>query len=74
MFWEAFWGKLQDLSESEATALKHFLHQTIEDKKQIDKRILKHFYKEVQAWLETSQLHLLQKKSIEKLAIKLLEV
>ncbi|MDC7242935.1 MAG: hypothetical protein PQJ44_03045, partial [Sphaerochaetaceae bacterium] len=69
-FFEAIFSKLKDLNEFDTTQLKDFLHKILEKKEKIDNTILEYYQKKVYEWLENSHLHLLQKKTIEKLVEK----
>jgi hypothetical protein len=70
-FFEALYLKLQNFEEFEASELKEFLEQLLEQKKQIDKTILEYYQQQALLWIEDSGLHVLQKKGLEKLTNKL---
>jgi hypothetical protein len=67
-FLEALYAKLQPLEECNAKELKEFLEYLIHNKPHIHVLILDHFKEQTMHWLEESSLHILQKKSLEKLA------
>lgn len=71
-FFEALYRKLQDISEFDSSELKTFLNDIIEKKESIDKTILEYYQEKVFQWCEDSDLHILQIKTIEKLAKKLI--
>jgi hypothetical protein len=66
-FFEALYLKLQNFEEFDAKELKEFLENIIKDKEQIDPIILEYYQQTANEWLDDSDLHLLQKKGIEKL-------
>ncbi len=70
-FFKAFENKLADFEEFDATELKGFLQDIIKKKGQIDKYILKFYHTKTLEWVEESSLHILQKKSLQKLAKEL---
>lgn len=63
-FIEALHNKLQNFEEFEADELKAFLAQKIEEKEQINPIILEYYQEKAYAWLEESDLHILQKKGL----------
>jgi hypothetical protein len=67
-FLEAFYAKLQALEACDAKELKEFLEYLIHNKPHIHVLILNHFKEQTMHWIEESNLHILQKKSLEKLA------
>ena len=71
-FFDALFLKLQDISEYDSSEIKEFLNDIIEKKDQIDKTILEYYSSQVKIWCENCDLHILQIKTIEKLAKKLL--
>jgi hypothetical protein len=70
-FFDALYLKLQSFEEFESSELKEFLENILEQKEQINPIILEYYQKTAQEWVDDSDLHLLQKKGIEKL-LKLL--
>lgn len=70
-FFSALYLKLQNFEAYDASELKEFLENLIEQKGQIDKTILKYFQQQALPWIEDSGLHLLQKKGLEKLVSQL---
>lgn len=72
-FYEALYLKLQDISEYDSTEIKEFLNDILAQKEDIDKIILEYYYLKLQEWCEDCDLHILQIKTIEKQAKKLLE-
>lgn len=71
-FYEAFYAKLKVLEECEVDEVKAYIQEVESEKEHVDESILKYIQKQVQKWCEQSDLHILQKKSIEKLASKLI--
>jgi len=71
-FLEALFFKLQNFEDFDNGEIKEFLENIIHKKENIDKIILEYYYEKVGEWLEDQEIHLLQKKSIENLAKKLL--
>lgn len=67
-FLEALYSKLKPLEECDAKELKEFLEYLIQHKNKLHGLILNHFKEQTMEWLEESTLHILQKKSLEKLA------
>ena len=72
-FFEALFLKLQDFEEFDMGEIKTFLENILEKKERIDKTILEYYKEKSYKWLEDSDIHILQKKSIKKLADKLLK-
>ncbi len=70
-FFKALFLKLQNIEEFEPSELKEFLENLINKKEQIDKTILEYYQKKTLLWIEDSELHILQKKGLEKLISKL---
>jgi hypothetical protein len=71
-FFEALYLKLQNFEEfDEPSELKEFLEKLLKQKEQIDKTILEYYQQQTILWIEDSELHILQKKGLEKLALKL---
>jgi hypothetical protein len=73
-FLDALYFKLQDFEELDAKELKEFLQDMEAKKDSIHKIILEHYREKTYEWLEDSNLHLLQKKALEKLAKNLLSL
>lgn len=72
-FLEALYFKLQSFEEFDQSELKEYLEKIIPQKDGIDEIILKYYFSEANKWIENSDLHILQKKGLEKLAKKLME-
>lgn len=70
-FYESFYEKLQDFEEFDSKELKTFIENIIQLKDQINSAILKYYQEKVLEYLQECDLHILQKKSLEKLANKL---
>ncbi|PLY05040.1 MAG: hypothetical protein C0625_13460 [Arcobacter sp.] len=70
-FFDALFFKLKDVEEFDSGELKDFLNEIIPKKEKIDKRILEYYQKKIAFWCENSDIHILQKKGIEKLSHKL---
>lgn len=70
-FKEALFYKLKDISELTQDELKEHLTNLIEKKEKIDTLIKEHYKKEVEIYIEKSNLHLLQKMAIKKLVNEL---
>ncbi len=64
-FYEAFYAKLADFEEFEPLELKDYLSGLIEKKENIDQVIFDRYKEKTHEYLENSDLHILQKKSIE---------
>lgn len=69
---EAFFEKLTNFEEFEVDELKKFLEEKISQKEQLDPVILEYYKEKTFEWIEDSDLHILQKKTLENLAKKLL--
>ncbi|QDF29301.1 hypothetical protein AANAER_1827 [Halarcobacter anaerophilus] len=72
-FLEALHFKLQSFEEFDQSELKEYLEKVISQKDKIDEIILKYYFLEADKWIKNSDLHILQKKGLEKLAKKLIE-
>ncbi len=70
-FFEPFYEKLPNIKAFTLTELKTFLTQLLLIKEQIDPLILHHFKEQSYLWSQESDLHILQRKGVEKLAEKL---
>lgn len=70
-FYTRFLEKLTDFDEFEPKELKEFLEIRIEQKEHISEYILTAYKQRTNAWLDNSDLHILQKRAIESLASKL---
>ena len=70
-FFEALFFKLKDVEDFDSSELKDFLNEIIPKKEKIDKRVLEYYQREVALWCKNSDIHILQKKGIEKLSSKL---
>lgn len=70
-FLEALYFKLQDFEEYDHSELKEFLEEIILKKECIDTIILEYYKQKALLWIENSDIHILQKKVMEKLANKL---
>ena len=68
---QAFLDKLTNFEEFEIEDLKEFLELKIFQKEQIESVILEYYKEKTFEWIEESQLHILQKKTLENLAKKL---
>lgn len=71
-FKEALFFKLKDLKELDLEELKKCLKNILEKKEKIHFLILEYYKNETEKWLERSNIHLLQKMTIKKLANKLI--
>ena len=69
---EALFLKLQNFDEFETSEMKSFLENIISQKEQIDKIILEYYKEKTFEYTQMSDLHILQKKGLEKLASNLL--
>ncbi len=69
---EALFLKLQNFDEFETSEMKSFLETIISQKEQIDKIILEYYKEKTFEYTQMSNLHILQKKGLEKLASNLL--
>ena len=69
---EALYLKLEDFEDFDELELKEFLQRIDSKKENIDKLILDYYVKETKKWINSSDIHILQKKVIEKLANKLI--
>ncbi|TLP37577.1 hypothetical protein [Arcobacter arenosus] len=70
---ESLFLKLQDFEEYDESELKEFLKQVEEKKDEIHSLILEYYNQKVKVWIKHSDIHILQKKVIEKLANKLID-
>lgn len=71
-FKESLYIKLQDFEEYNESELKEFLQEIEEKKDKIDSLILEYYNQKAKIWVKNSDIHILQKKVIEKLANKLI--
>lgn len=69
---ESLFLKLQDFEEYDESELKEFLQEIEEKKDKIDSLILEYYNQKAKIWVKNSDIHILQKKVIEKLANKLI--
>ena len=69
---EALYRKLADFDEFEGGELKEYLNTLLEQKENIDKIILEYYKEKTFEYTLESDLHILQKKGLEKLAQKLI--
>jgi hypothetical protein len=67
----ALYIKLADFEEMDNSELKELLEKTIEKKDSIHGIILDYYKEKSMEWIEDSDLHILQKKGLEKLVGKL---
>ncbi len=67
----ALYLKLPDFEEIDNSELKELLEKTIEKKESIHEIILDYYKEKSLEWIEDSDLHILQKKGLEKLVGKL---
>lgn len=70
-FYKALYLKLADFEEFDPVELKDHMNMILGKKENIDKTILEYYKDKTYKYLETSDLHILQKKGLEKLADKL---
>lgn len=70
-FFDALYMKLKNFEESDSGEIKEYLNYLFENKDSIDSVVLEHFKSETKKYLESCDLHILQKKGLEKLANKL---
>ncbi len=68
--YEALYLKLADFEEFDLPELKEYLARLEEQKNSIDNIILEHYKRKGKEYLDDSDLHLLQKKSIETIIKK----
>ena len=71
-FLEALHRKLADFSEFDSGELKEYLNNLLVQKEQIDKIILEYYKEKTFEYTQECDLHILQKKGLEKLASNLL--
>ncbi len=67
----ALYIKLADFEEMDNSELKEYLEKIIEKKESIHRIILDYYKEKSMDWIENSDLHILQKKGLQKLANKL---
>jgi hypothetical protein len=67
----ALYLKLPDFEEIDNSELKELLEKTIEKKESIHEIILDYYKEKSLEWIEDSDLHILQKKGLEKLVSRL---
>jgi len=70
-FFDALFFKLKDIEDFDSAELKDFLNEIISIKEKIDNRILEYYKKEIVLWCKNSDIHILQKKGLEKLSLEL---
>ena len=70
-FFDALFFKLKDIEDFDSAELKDFLNKLISIKEKIDKRILEYYQNEIARWCKNSDIHILQKKGLEKLSLEL---
>ena len=68
----ALYIKLVNFEELDSSEIKELLENAIEKKVDIDEIILNYYKNQTYHWTKNSSLHVLQKKSLEKLANKLI--
>ncbi|XOB61032.1 hypothetical protein ACMC56_10495 [Campylobacterota bacterium DY0563] len=68
---EALYFKLQGFEEFDHSELKEYLEKLISIKESVHRIILDYYQKKALEWIEDSDLHILQKKGLEKLVGKL---
>jgi hypothetical protein len=68
---EGLYRKLTDFSELEPPEFKSYLQRLIEQKESISSYILDYYQKEAQSYIDDSHLHILQKKQLDSLVIRL---
>jgi hypothetical protein len=71
-FMEAFYEKLQKFEEFDTSEVKEFLEKLVPQKEYLSPVVLEFYYDQAMEWLDESDLHILQKKTLEKLAKKLI--
>ena len=71
-FFDALFFKLKDIEDFDSAELKDFLNEIISIKEKIDNRILEYYKKEIVLWCKNSDIHILQKKGLEKLSSKMI--
>jgi len=71
-FLEALYRKLAYFDKFDAVELKEYLNNLLEQKENIDKTILEYYKEKTFEYTLESDLHMLQKKGLEKLAQKLI--
>ncbi len=69
---KALYMKLPDFKELDSSELKELLENTLKIKDSVHEIILNYYKKQTYLWTKNSDLHVLQKKSLEKLANKLI--
>jgi hypothetical protein len=68
----ALYIKLANFEELNSSELKELLEKCIEQKNSIDAIILNYYKEQTYLWTKDADLHILQKKGLEKLANKLI--
>ncbi|MDH4945296.1 hypothetical protein [Sulfurimonas sp. C5] len=71
-FLEAFYGKLQNFEEFEASEIKSYLEKIVSQKQQLSPIVLEYYHEKALEWLDECDLHILQKKGLENLTKKLI--
>jgi hypothetical protein len=71
-FLEALYRKLANFDEFDSSELKDYLNKLLGKKDSIDKIILEYYKEKTFEYTQMSDLHILQKKGLEKLASNLL--
>lgn len=72
LFLEALYYKLQNFNKLDGHQLKEYLEKIISKKDKIDNIILKYYFDQANIWIKNSNIHILQKKGLEKLAKRLI--
>lgn len=72
VFLESLHAKLKDVSSCDLDELKRYIDGVLVLKENVDTLVLRWIYEDVLQWLTKSDLHILQQKSVENLARKLL--
>ncbi|ADG91936.1 hypothetical protein Arnit_0270 [Arcobacter nitrofigilis DSM 7299] len=68
----ALYIKLANFEELDSSEIKELLENTIKIKNDVDNNILNYYKEQTYLWTKNSDLHILQKKGLEKLANKLI--
>lgn len=68
---EAMRAKLKDISEAKLEEIKEYIETLLEIKSRVDLRLLEYIQEDLGMWIEKSDLHILQKKTLQKQIEKL---
>lgn len=71
-FLEAFYEKLQNFEDFDSNEVKEFIERLLPQKEKLSALVLEFYHEQAMEWIDECDLHILQKKTLEKLANKLI--